>query len=261
MKIINFVTEQGTDYGAYEFTLGSGGYFLTRAEMYENTKYPMCWPSFFKPQWLEICRKHHLKFYNFDGAYFGNQKKKNYFRLSVNNFQNTNDIIDRPNDRLEILNLNNESFKRGSDIVIVPPDRKICHTLDLGSVDDWINTVVQQVKQFTDRNIRVRYRPESRGERTTSNTFKDFIRNNTYCVIGYSSNSLVEAAICDIPVIPLGHSATRSLYKKTIKDIEILSVADQDLKQAWMKHLSYCQFTRAELLSGYAWDVINQEHT
>jgi len=63
--------------------------------------------------------------------------------------------------------------------------------------------------------------------------------------------------MCSIPTIPLGHSATKSLYEYQINDIENIKPADNDKKLAWLCHLSYCQFTREELLSGYAWKVIN----
>jgi hypothetical protein len=253
----NFICLEGTDYGATEFTKGSGGKFVSYKEMCENTSLPMCWAGFFKPQWLEICKKYNLKFYNFDGGYFGNGKKKTIFRLSVNNFQNVHSIIDRPSDRWEQLNIDQHSFKQGSTIVIVPPDRKIVHTLELGSDDQWIDDTILKIKNFTDRPIKIRKRPEPRADRIVTNTFKDFIKDDTFCVVGYSSNALVEAAMADIPVIPLGHSATKSLYSYQLEDIEKIKPAYPSDKQAWLNHLAYSQFTRAELLSGYAWEIIS----
>lgn len=141
--------------------------------------------------------------------------------------------------------------------MIVPPDQKICDVLRLGSAVDWTNNILTNLKQFTDRPIKLRLRPQPRSERTTINTFKDFVREDTFCVIGFSSNALVEAAMCDIPVIPLGHSATKSLYQYVLSDIENVKPADSDLKQQWLNHLAYCQFTKEELLSGYAWNIIN----
>jgi hypothetical protein len=225
--------------------------------MYANTTLPMCWAGFFKPQWLEICEKYKLTFYNFDGAYFGNKKTKTIFRLSVNNFQNVDPIIDRPSDRWEKLKIEIESFKQGSNIIIVPPDRKIVHTLGLGSEDQWIEETMVKIKSFTDRLIKIRKRPESRNDRIVSNTFKDFIKDDTFCVVGYFSNALVEAAMHDIPVISLGHSAVKSLYNYQLQDIEKIKPAYPSDKQAWLNHLAYSQFTREELLSGYAWKIIN----
>lgn len=253
----NFICVQGTDYGAAEFTQGTGGKFVTSEEMYQNTTLPMCWAGFFKPQWLEICKSHNLKFYNLDSGYFGNKKRKTIFRLSVNNFQNLMPIVPRPADRWEKLQIQPESFNQGSDIVIVPPDRKIVHTLQLGTVDLWVQNVINDIKKYSDRPIRVRHRPEPRGDRVVTNTFKDFIRNNTHCVIGFSSNALVEAAMFDIPVIALGHSATKSLYSTSLDNIEKLRPADKDHKQAWLNHLAYSQFTREEFLSGMAKDFLS----
>jgi hypothetical protein len=253
----NFICVDGTDYGATEFTKGSGGRFVSYETMYENTADPMCWAGFFKPQWLEICKKYNLKFYNLDSGYFGNKKKKTIFRLSVNNFQNINPIIQRPNDRWENLKIKVESFKQGSDIVIVPPDRKIVHTLNLGSVDSWVEDIIDKIKKNSDRPIRIRYRPEPRADRLISNTFKDFIKNDTFCVVGYSSNALVEAAMCDIPTISLGHSATKSLYDTPLEDLEKLRPVNSDQKQSWLNHLAYSQFTRDELQCGLAWEIIS----
>jgi hypothetical protein len=253
----NFVCIEGTDYGASEFTRGSGGKFVSREEMYANTTLPMCWAGFFKPQWSEICKKYNLKFYNLDSGYFGNKKKKTIFRLSVNNFQNVDSIIERPSDRWENLNLTQYSFNQGSSIIVVPPDRKIVNALELGSEDAWIEATVLKIKSVTDRPIRIRKRPEPRADRLVSNTFKDFIKDDTFCVIGHSSNALVEAAMCDIPVISLGNSATKSLYSYQLDNIEKIKPAYPSDKQAWLNHLAYSQFTREELLSGLAWDLIN----
>lgn len=255
--MINFICVEGTNYGAREFTLGSNGKFVTEKEMKENISLPMCWAGFFRPQWVEICKKNNLKFYNFDSAYFGNQKKKIIFRLSVNNFQNVDPIVDRPSDRWEKLNIKLESFKQGSDIVIIPPDRKKCSALNLISVEDWIRNTVEKIKKHTDRAIRIRQRPEQRADRLIHNTFKDFIKDNTFCVIGHSSNALVESVMCDIPVISLGDCATQSLYNYSLSDIEKVKPVDQIKKQAWLNHLSYSQFTRDELKSGFAWETIN----
>ena len=257
LETSNFVCVEGTDYGANEFTLGSNGKFISYEEMYQNTTMPMCWAGFFKPQWLEICKRYNLKFYNFDSGYFGNGKKKSIFRLSVNNFQNVNPIITRPQDRWDRLNLKTEHFVQGSAIVVVPPDRKIVHALGLGSEDQWINETVLKIKNFTDREIKIRKRPEPRADRLVSNTFKDFIKDDTFCVVGYSSNALVEAAMHDVPVIALGHSATKSLYTYQLEDIEKIKPAYPSDKQAWLNHLAYSQFTREELISGLAWELIN----
>ena len=258
MKSPNFICVENTGYGADEFTIGSGGKFVSSwEEMHSNTTFDMCWAGFFRPQWLEICQRHNLKYYNLDGAYFGNGKSKIFVRLTANGFQNTEKIIERPPDRWKILDIKLENFSQGDELVIVPPDRKICQILQLGTIDEWCNNLIVEIRRYTDRPLKIRTRPNPRSERTTTNTFKEFIRNNTYCVIGYSSNALVEAAMFGIPVISLGHSATQSLYEYGIDKMDSIKPADIDKKMSWLYHLSYCQFNRQELLSGFAWKIIN----
>jgi hypothetical protein len=139
----------------------------------------------------------------------------------------------------------------------VPPDTKKIHLLNLESQETWIENTVNLIKQYSDRPIRIRQRPASRVERVEFNTFKDFVNENTHCVVGYSSNALVEAAMWGIPVIALGPSATQSLYSSGIDKIENIKSVDRELKQNWLNHLAYSQFTKEELLSGVAWELLN----
>ena len=129
--------------------------------------------------------------------------------------------------------------------------------MNLGKSEEWVANIINEIKKYSDRPIRIRERPAPRADRLIYNTFKDFIKENTFCVVGHSTNALVEAAMYDIPVISLGDSATKSLYNYSLGDIEKLKPEDQDQKQAWLNHLSYSQFTREELLSGFAWEIIN----
>ena len=116
---------------------------------------------------------------------------------------------------------------------------------------------VNLIKQYSDRQIKIRQRPARRTDRIQFNTFKDFINEDTHCVVGHSSNALVEAAMWGIPVISLGASATQSLYSTDIANIENIKPVDQELKQAWLNHLAYSQFHRDELLSGKAWGLLS----
>ena len=254
---VNFISIENSGYGVSEFTKGSSGKFVSKEEFLNNNTLPMSWAGAFRPEYLNICKTNKLKFYNFDSGYFGNRKAKIWLRITVNGYQNFNEVVERPSDRWGKLEINLEKFSRGSDIVIVPPDNKIADVLGLKDPDTWTFDIINEIKKISDRNVRIRNRPSTRTSRMVSNTFKDFIRENTWCVIGYSSNSLVEAAMCGIPVISLGESATRSLYKESIENIEEIKPADSQKLQQWLNHLSYCQFNREELLSGYAWDVLN----
>jgi hypothetical protein len=254
----NFLCVGGNKYGCDLFTEGSNGKIVSVDEALESDpSIPMCWAGSYKKSLFDHCIDNSRKFYNLDSGYFGNKKEKNFIRISVNEFQNTKTIVHRPRDRWDSLAIENTCLKQGSTIVLVHPDAKKMHALNLGSSEQWIENTVNLIKQHSDRQIRIRRRPASRADRVEFNTFKDFVNEDTQCVVGHSSNALVEAAMWGIPVVALGSSAAQSLYSTDIASIENIKPVDQELKQAWLNHLAYSQFHRDELLSGKAWELLS----
>jgi len=69
----------------------------------------------------------------------------------------------------------------------------------------------------------------------------------------------VEAARHSIPVVALGESAVSSLYSQGLDSVEDLQPVDPDHLTAWLAHLSYSQFSRAELQSGLAWEIVGDQ--
>ena len=255
----NFLCVGGDKYGCSQFTEGSNGKIVTVEEALESdTSIPLCWAGSHKETLYRHCIENNRKFYNLDTGYFSNTKRKDIIRVSINNFQNCDPIKPRPIDRWTSLNIPTVSISRGVSIVVVPPDSKKMKALTLGTEDEWVSATISDIKKYTDRSIRVRYRPLSRSDRMGSDSFLNYI-NDTWCVIGHSSNALLEAAMVDIPVISLGQSSTKSLYTTSLSDIELITPVDQELKQNWLNHLAYSQFTKDELASGKAWELLTSE--
>jgi hypothetical protein len=251
----NFLCVGGDKYGCNLFANGSNGTIVDVETALLHTSIPLCWAGSHKQTLYKHCVEHNRKFYNLDTGYFGNIKRKQAIRVSVNGLQDQGPMIDRPGDRLNNFNLMISNFQRGSSIVIVPPDEKIRHVFNLKT--SWIEDLQCEIKKYTDREVRLRTRPVARKNRLASDTFQDFIQQDTYLVIGYSSNALVEAVICGIPVISLGHSATKSYSNHDLADIENIPGIDTDKRLSWLKHLSYRQFTHQELGDGTAWKLLS----
>ena len=251
----NFLCVGGDKYGCNLFANGSNGTIVDVETALLHTSIPLCWAGSHKQTLYKHCVEHNRKFYNLDTGYFGNIKRKQAIRVSINGLQDQGPMIDRPGDRLNNFNLMISNFQRGSSIVIVPPDEKIRHVFNLKT--SWIEDLQCEIKKYTDREVRLRTRPVARKNRLASDTFQDFIQQDTYLVIGYSSNALVEAVICGIPVISLGHSATKSYSNHDLADIENIPGIDTDKRLSWLKHLSYRQFTHQELGDGTAWKLLS----
>ena len=254
------VERSGNDYGISDLCRGSGGVFVDVQTMLEDTVRDRAWSGFYKRGLHLHCTAHGLAFYNTDSAYFGDSSKhKTLFRLSRNSYQNLRPIVDRPLDRLQRFSVDTTVIPQGDSIVLVPPDDKTCHALSLGSQAAWIQTTCDLIAQVSSRQIRVRYRPTHRCDRLIYNSFVDYLREDAFCVVGYSSVALVEAARHGIPVVALGESAVSSLYGRGLDRVEDLQPADRDHLTAWLAHLSYSQFSRAELQSGMAWEIVRDQ--
>lgn len=253
----NFLCVGGDKYGCGGFSTGSNGKIVSVEEALDNVDIPLCWAGSHKETLYRHCIENTRKFYNLDTGYFGNTKRKEVVRVSINNLQDQGPIISQPADRLGMFNVKLVNYQRGASIVIVPPDEKISKVFKLA--DSWVDDVIEELKKYTDRPIRIRSRPAARRDRIDTDTFNKFIQRDTFVVVGYSSNALVESSVCGIPVISLGHSATNSLMNYNLKDIEQIPNMDAQLRHRWLCHLSYKQFTHEELLNGTAWNLLSTE--
>ena len=225
-------------------------------EILDNTTLPMAVSGVTKRIIPDQARRYGLDWYYIDGGYFGNGEFKKYLRVTKNARHAVGPVIARPNDRLKKLNLDRTWHRRGRKILLVPPDDKVCETYGLPNPDEWTSSTVATIKQHTDRPVEVRLRPASRHVRTTSDRFVDVLQNDVNAVVVFSSNAGVESAMHGIPVVVLGECGASSVASPldAIDDLPDLDPTQIDL---WLRYLSYCQFTLAEMKSGFAWRTLN----
>ena len=222
-----------------------------------NTKWPVIFSGITTMAPIEQARRHGLDYWYVDSGYMGNHKLKNYLRVCKNSIHASGDIIARPRDRLDRLQVDTTRISRGSGILIVPPDTKQASHFDIGDVDIWLADTVARIQQLTDRPIKIRHRPASRTTRMASDTLIQALTQDINLVVTFISNSGVEAVLHDIPVISLGPSACVKVSPWSLDQIDAVPDIDTEVKEAWMRHLSYCQFTEHEMRTGQAWKILN----
>jgi hypothetical protein len=159
---------------------------------------------------------------------------------------------------LDRLQVDTTRISRGGGILIVPPDAKQASHFDIGDVDIWLADTVTRIQDLTDRPIQIRHRPASRTTRMASDTLVQALAQDINVVVTFISNSGVEAVLHDIPVISLGPSACVKVSPWGLDRIDAVPDIDAEVKEAWMRHLSYCQFTQHEMRLGQAWQILNQ---
>lgn len=214
---------------------------------------------------LKHCMDTGRDFYYIDTGYLGNGKVKRYHRITLNGVQNTGPIIERPHNRLSRMQWKQRPFQgytfpkekvRQADILICPPSAKVMKFYG-EDPDKWLENTIAEIKKYTDRPIKVRLKQE-RQIRATVDTIWQALEY-AYCLVTYNSIAATEALLYGVPAIALApNNAASVLCNTKLSEIENLNRPTNDEILAFAAHLSYCQFTKEEMRSGYAWDIINE---
>lgn len=241
------------------FILGSGGYISSwEAEETTDSALVIRGLGGSSQKAIVYCKNYNRTFYAIDTGYFGNQRKKAWHRITKNSLQHLGPIIDRPNDRLKkIIDYRYQQQINGSKILICPPSEKVMNLFGQPDPETWTAEVVQQLKLLTDRPVEIRLKP-TRGERVSTKTIEAALADDVYCLITYNSIAAVEALMNGKPAIALGPNAAQCICNISLNDIENLKFPTNDKMSAFMRHLSYAQFTVEEMQNGTAWRIVNE---
>jgi len=194
-------------------------------------------------------------FYYIDNGYVGNVGRKVYFRIIKDHVHDIRTIIERPRDRLDQCPFTLKKFTPGSKILVAPPSEK---SFSLWAIDQqqWIDETVAEIKQHTDRPIEIRLK-RTRDDRMRENTMEQALADDVHCLVTYNSVAACEAIMLGKPAITLGPNAAGALSSHTLAEIENPRIPTEDEREAWLRHLSYSQFTFTEMSDGTAWSILN----
>ena len=221
---------------------------------------------------VKDCWANNTPFFYIDNQYLGNMRsKKQWHRIVKDHVHDIRPIIERPRDRLEqvlkylqwaklkrpeleSMPLDLKPFHRGRYILVAPPSPKSFTLWDIDQ-QQWIDQTVAEIKKHTDRPIKVRLK-RPRDERFRENTLEEDLKDS-HCLVTYNSVAACEALINGTPAFTLGPNAAQQLARHDLSEIETPYVPSEDEREAWLRHLSYSQFTRKEMNTGQAWDILN----
>lgn len=198
-------------------------------------------------------------FYAIDTGYFGNVgKTKVWHRITKDALQHLGPIVEKPDDRLKkIMDYRYQKQTKGSKILICPPSEKVMNLFDQPDPETWVAQTIEELSQYTDREIEIRLKP-SRHDRTNSNPIEAALNNDVYCLITYNSIAAIEALMFGKPAIALGPNAAQLICNTKISEVEDLKFPSKEEMAMFVRHLSYAQFTVAEMQNGTAWRILNE---
>lgn len=239
------------------FAEGCNGKLLSAVEAFDHTvNHPICVRGMKFTRWVKLAAEQGRKYYYIDNGYFGNHGRKVYFRIIQNNVHDTRDMVDRPDDRLTPCEVKLKNFTAGSKILLAPPSSKSFTMWDIDQ-DQWVAETIAEIKKHTDRPVEVRQK-RPRNDRMAVDTMEQALANDVHCLVTYNSVAACEAVMLGKPAITLGPNAAGVVCSNTLTEIENPYIPSYDERDAWLRHLSYSQFTFTEMSDGTAWRILNE---
>lgn len=198
-----------------------------------------------------------------------------YFR-DEGNYCNENSPSDRwlriqKEQRIEI-----KEWRTSGEYVLVilqrPGDSSLKNLLSIhGSYEKFVEYTLQNIKENTDRPVRVRMHPLRQEQQLdilknfdveiSTNTqgaglleggdglYEDF--SKAYAVVGFNSNALTESVCEGIPTFSLCPSSMA--WDCSNKDLKLLESIEYFERNQWLYNLGYCQWREDEIAKGDPW--------
>lgn len=225
---------------------------------------PVVLRGILKHKIMQSCWQDNKTFYYMDTGYFGNQPSpanpngwKVWHRIVKNNLQH-GDIIERPADRWEKLQIKLQPRRKGRSIIIAVPDDKPCRFYGIDR-EQWLAETIASIKQHTDRPIIVRQRAPKRAERVQTDPLHKVLARDVHALVTFNSVAATEAVMNGVPAFALAPSnAVHPVGNQDLANIETPYYPDRDKLRAWVCHLAYGQFHNTELRDGTAMRILTQ---
>jgi hypothetical protein len=182
----------------------------------------------------------------------------------INNEAYFGHATNNDSDRLTSLGIIIQDWKdtKDSNSIIICGQHQSSHQWrNMPPVSDWISNTIQEIRQHTDRPIKVRSHPRYsfNFNNTTTNVvrsipkridavqdFYDFGAelSKAHCVVNWSSNPAIEAALAGVPVFTGPDSLAHAVANHSFDKIETPIKPD---RQQWANDLAYTEWTVDEI--------------
>lgn len=166
-----------------------------------------------------------------------------YFRLTRNAFQHSGMGEFGP-ERFERLCLKVLPWRRGNHVLVCPPGDVFTQYVGGFTAKGWLDSTMQALRQYTKRELRVRYKPAAGQGVSLEHDLQD-----CHALVTYMSNTAVEAVLQGVPVFVTGASVARPVASGSLSMIEQPRYPS---RERWLAALAANQWTLDEIRQGKA---------
>ncbi len=201
--------------------------------------------------WLQA--KARGDYYYGDNSYFDGTSRGEYFRITRNRLQHSGE---GQTDGTRFIALDIPiTVKRGSGShIVVCPQSDYFMTNVIGYRGDWLKQTVAELRDLTDREIRVREwnRDKAKAQATLAADLA-----GAHALVTWSSAAAVTAALAGVPPFVGGDCPARFVGNDDISYIENPHLGSAISRLQWAGVLADNQWTLEEIRTGVAWAALN----
>lgn len=205
---------------------------------------------FGSPSRWPVLRKAQAEGRDYFYADHGYHGRRTFYRITKNGYQHDGRGT-APNDRFEFWHRPIQPWRKSGGHVLVCPNSAVYFNLFGLDVQAWLNNVVDTIRQFTDREIRIRWKVQSRA----THIREDLV--NCWAVVVFSSAAALDALLAGVPVFVLAPFAAGA--RMGLSDVtQIESPLYPDDRESFFAVLAYQQWTLMEIFRGVAWRSLQE---
>lgn len=185
-----------------------------------------------------------------DHSYFSQHRvnvhniNSGYFRM-VKNGRYVHDTPDYTSDRFDKLDIDVKDWRTSGEHIVVAPMSSFVAKLNGWNPSQWLETVVQTLREHTDRKIVIK--PKD------SDVPLAEVLQDAHAFVTFDSHSAIDAVLAGIPAYSMPDSSVAPVANFNLSTIEEPEMPD---RQQWLNNLAYMQFTIDEILNGEAKSIL-----
>lgn len=179
------------------------------------------------------------------------EEHKKWHRL-VRNHLHYGKFFQAPADRLGNFKEFPKPWREGGDIIYVIEPGPFAASVFHCDLKTWKYDIERELRQYTDKKIKFR---EKAPKRQRTNLHRELANEDYYCVVSINSNAATEAIWQGVPAVTLGAHVTNPVTVDKLSDINNLYRGPLG---EWLCMLSYQQFTKEEIVTGKAGNLVKK---
>lgn len=163
--------------------------------------------------------------------------------------------LDVPSDRFEKWNINIKSWKMDGDyILICPSSETMTFFMHNCNVQEWIQKTTDEIKQHTDRPIKIRLKPRKGGTSgpSVADTPIESDLDNAHCVVVSGSITAIDALANGVPVFSTSDTSPSAWC--TNRDLSNINNPQYYDREHLFYNLAYKQYSIQEMREGICYE-------